>query len=256
MSEQQVSTYPQAHAMSGEEMDIFLARPLIAKLCTHNPDGSIHIVPIWFRYANGEILLGTQEITQKVLSCVYRTGQRFGVTYVVDVLLGRDNDKIRRNGHAELSTYGIGGELKAAQWRALIRQLVVRGFLRVDMEAFNALRLTESSRSLLRAELSLHVRKEEPARGERGRSSAKSRIDPADLPVWQVLRACRKRLADEEGVPPYVIFHDATLQDMMRLRPRNESEMRLVSGVGDNKLRKYGAEFIAALEQAGSGDVW
>ena len=193
---------------------------------------------------------------QKVLSCVYRTGQRFGVTYVVDVLLGRDNDKIRRNGHAELSTYGIGGELKAAQWRALIRQLVVRGFLRVDMEAFNALRLTESSRSLLRAELSLHVRKEESVRSERGRSAAKSRIDPDDLPLWQVLRACRKRLADEEGVPPYVIFHDATLQDMIRLRPRNASEMRLVSGVGDNKLRKYGAEFIAALEQEPSGDAW
>jgi ATP-dependent DNA helicase RecQ len=192
---------------------------------------------------------------QKVLSCVYRTEQRFGVGHIIDVLLGRDNEKIRRFGHQQLSTYGIGEEYSVAQWRSIIRQLVVRGFLQVDMEAYNALRLTPSSRSLLRAELQLHLRKDEAKARARGERTARPRIDPDDLPVWQSLRACRKRLAEEEGVPPYVIFNDATLHDMMRLRPRTTSEMLQVSGVGDNKLRKYGGAFIAALEETGVDDM-
>jgi ATP-dependent DNA helicase RecQ len=177
------------------------------------------------------------------------------VGHIIDVLLGRDNEKIRRFGHQQLSTYGIGEEYSVAQWRSIIRQLVVRGFLQVDMEAYNALRLTPSSRSLLRAELQLHLRKDEAKARARGERTARPRIDPDDLPVWQSLRACRKRLAEEEGVPPYVIFNDATLHDMMRLRPRTTSEMLQVSGVGDNKLRKYGGAFIAALEETGVDDM-
>ena len=189
-------------------------------------------------------------VAQKVLSCVYRTGQRFGVNHVIDVLLGRDTEKVQRFGHESLSTYGIGGELNAREWRSVIRQLVSRRVLRGEMDGFRGLHLAGSGRSRLRGELQLDLRVEEP-KPQRGRSSqaSKPRLEAADVPAWQALRACRKRLADEAGVPPYVIFHDATLHEMLRLRPTTERELLQVNGVGDNKLKKYGADFIEVLLQ-------
>jgi ATP-dependent DNA helicase RecQ len=192
------------------------------------------------------------EAAQKMLSCVYRTGQRFGANHVVDVLLGHDTDKIRRFEHDKLSTYGIGVELSAAQWRSLVRQLVVRGLLRVDMDGFSALQLTEASRPLLRGEVELQLRQEQSRQKASRRDRAAPRLEPQDLPLWQALRECRKTLAQQQGVPPYVIFHDASLQDMLRLRPRSRQEFLQVSGVGDSKLNKYGDAFIALIQQVDS----
>ncbi len=189
------------------------------------------------------------EAAQKLLSCVYRTEQKFGVNHVIDVLLGHDTDKIRRFGHDRLTTYGIGTELSGPQWRSLVRQLVVRGLLRVDTEGFNALQLSESSRPLLRGEMELQLR-EDQARSKTGRERReKLPLDPADVPLWQALRECRKQLAEEQGVPPYVIFHDASLRDMLRLRPRTRQEFLQISGVGDSKLGKYGDAFIAVIAE-------
>ncbi len=195
------------------------------------------------------------EAAQKLLSCVYRTGQRFGVGHVVDVLLGHDTEKIRRFGHDQLSTYGIGPELTGPQWRSLVRQLVVRGVLRVDMEGFSALQLTEASRPLLRSEVQLLLREEQERGKRRSSKLAQPRLEPGDMPLWQALRDCRKRLAEQQGVPPYVIFHDASLRDMLRLRPRNRQELLQVSGVGDSKLEKYGDQFLAVIARVDADSV-
>ena len=195
------------------------------------------------------------ESAQKMLSCVFRTGQRFGANHVVDVLLGHDTDKIRRFGHDKLSTYGIGVELNAPQWRSLVRQLVVRGLLRVDMDGFSALQLTEASRPLLRGEVELQLRQEQPRQKASRRDRAAPRLEPQDMPLWQALRECRKKLAQEQGVPPYVIFHDTSLQDMLRLRPRSRQEFLQVSGVGDSKLNKYGDVFLEVIQQVDSQAV-
>lgn len=189
------------------------------------------------------------ETAQKVLSCVYRTGQRFGVNHVIDVLLGNDTEKISRFSHDKLSTYGIGGELSVVQWRSVIRQLVVRGFLRVDMDAFGALQLTESCRPVLRGEQQLFLRQELPKQKAKSRDNKKAIIDPDDQALWTALRACRKQLAEEQGVPPYVIFHDATLREMLKVHPRNHQQFALLSGVGESKLGKYADTFIAIIEE-------
>ena len=189
------------------------------------------------------------ETAQKVLSCVYRTGQRFGVNHVIDVLLGNDTEKISRFSHDKLSTYGIGGELSAVQWRSVIRQLVVRGFLKVDLDAFGALQLTPSCRPVLRGEEQLFLRQEMPKQKSKIRDSKKSIIDPDDQTLWAALRACRKQLSEQQGVPPYVIFHDATLREMLKVHPRNHHQFAMLSGVGESKLEKYADAFIAVIEE-------
>jgi ATP-dependent DNA helicase RecQ len=192
---------------------------------------------------------GTED-AQKLLSTVYRTEQRFGAAHVVDVLLGKDTDKIAQHGHAQLSVFGIGANKPAQAWRSAIRQLVVQGFLRVDPERFGALVLTEASRGVLRGEQSLQLR-EDPA-APRGRkrsrtSKAASEITDVDLPLWEALRECRQGLATEHGVPPYVIFHDSTLHQMLSDRPTNEAAFLELSGVGQAKLERYGAAFMDVL---------
>jgi len=195
------------------------------------------------------------EAAQKVMSCVYRTGQQFGVAHVVDVLLGRDTDKVQRFRHHEQSTFGIGGELSPAQWRSVIRQLVVRGYLLVDMDAFNALRLTPASRPVLKGEQRIDLRQELPRQRAGGPRVELPGLEPEDVPLWRALRDCRKRLAEEQGVPPYVIFHDATLRDMLRQRPRSKAEFLRLSGVGQSKLDRYGAPFMLALREAERAQV-
>ncbi len=155
---------------------------------------------------------------QMALSCVYRTGQRFGVNHLVDVLTGNRSDKVASAGHDHVSTWNIGGEFSAGQWRAIYRQLVARGLLAVDAEGYGALKLTETCRPYLRGERVLQLRKDAAKAAERTRRD-KPQVADADRTLWEALRACRKRLAEEEGVPPYVIFHDATLMDMLALRP-------------------------------------
>ena len=183
---------------------------------------------------------------QKALSCVYRTGQRFGVNYLIDVLRGSDNERIRQSGHQAVSTFGIGSDLSAGDWKSVFRQLVANGHLRADPEGYGALQLTETCRPLLKGEIRVDLRKDPvPKKTGSGRSNIRERItDPAG---WDALRACRKALAEEQGVPPYVIFHDTTLFDILERRPASLTELGEINGVGKAKLERYGEAFLKAL---------
>ncbi|WP_051686963.1 DNA helicase RecQ [Microbulbifer sp. HZ11] len=194
------------------------------------------------------------EATRKLMSCIYRTGQRFGAAHVIDVLRGADTEKIRQFHHNQVSTYGIGADLSANEWRAVARQLVVRGYLRVNPEAFNALQLTELCRPVLRGEESVQLRTlpkaaKHSGAPERGRARAAVEISQEDQPLWDALRDLRKSIAEELGVPPYVVFHDATLREMLSARPRNAQEMLAVSGIGDSKLARFGDPFLKLLSE-------
>jgi ATP-dependent DNA helicase RecQ len=189
------------------------------------------------------------ESAQKALSCVYRTGQRFGVNYLIDVLLGKSNERIKRFGHDKVSTFGIGTDLDQRQWRSVFRQLVARGFLGVDMEGHGGLHLTASSRAVLRGETTLRLRKD---RAPEKRARAKTaRAEPVssehDAALWDALRAHRLTLAKAQGVPPYVIFHDSTLLEMTRTVPTSLEDLAALTGVGQVKLERYGDSFLALL---------
>ena len=186
------------------------------------------------------------ETAQKALSCVYRTGQRFGVNYLIDVLTGKENDeRIHRLGHDRLSTYGIGKELSATEWRGVFRQIIARGYLSVDMEGYGALHLTAASRPLLRGETPLALRKLRKPEKKKSRTGRRiGEVQALDAPLFEALRELRARLAQEQGVPPYVIFHDTTLQAMARTRPAGKAELLDLTGVGEQKLYRYGKAFL------------
>ncbi|PCM45827.1 DNA helicase RecQ [Marinobacter sp. ANT_B65] len=189
---------------------------------------------------------------QKALSCVFRTGQRFGVTYLIDVLRGSENERVLQSGHHQVSTYGIGTELSVNEWKSVFRQLVANGYLRADPEGYGALQLTEQCRPLLKGEHKVELRKDpvvktSSGRSSGGRSGSAVKDQVTDHAGWEALRACRKELADKQGVPPYVIFHDTTLFDMLERKPKTLDELAGVSGVGAAKLEKYGEIFLAAI---------
>jgi ATP-dependent DNA helicase RecQ len=193
------------------------------------------------------------EAAQKLLSAVYRTGQRFGAAHVVDVLVGNATDKVTRNRHDRLSVFGIGTERTPNAWRSVIRQLVVQGYLRVDQERYGALVLTEASRSVLRGEVDVRLREDpkEPAvKRKAKRSTAVEALNEDDRALFDRLRELRKKIAAEQGVPPYVIFHDATLVEMVEQRPGSADEMLILSGVGRTKLDKYGEAFLGRIRDA------
>ncbi len=195
---------------------------------------------------------------QKAMSCIYRTDQRFGVNYLIDVLTGKDQERIRRFGHDRTSTFGIGKDLSADQWKSVYRQLVAAGLVTVDMEGHGALKLTEHSRPVLRGERILHLRRD-PEKPARGRGEAKARddrpvrsdapLDPEANVLWERLRTLRRDLAQQQGVPPYVIFNDATLREMLTYRPRDPAALVRISGVGTVKLERYGADFLRVLAE-------
>jgi ATP-dependent DNA helicase RecQ len=195
---------------------------------------------------------------QKALSCVHRTGQRFGVNYLVDVLLGKEHERIRQFGHDSISTYGIGEELNQSEWRNLYRQLIAHGLLSVDVEGYGALRLAEASRPVLRGEQRLHLRKvKKPAKGAKRERAARRFDNGAEERLWQALRSCRQCLAEERAIPPYMVFHDATLMEMMANRPQTLTQLAQISGVGARKLEEYGEAFIEVLaehDEGGAGD--
>ncbi|NOX70216.1 MAG: DNA helicase RecQ [Gammaproteobacteria bacterium] len=190
------------------------------------------------------------EVAQKILSAVYRTGQRFGAVHVIDVLLGQDNDKIRQHRHNELSVYGIGSEFGQQQWRSILRQLVVLGLLSVDTAGYGAIQLTAKSRPLLRGEVELPLRRDLLLSRKATKTKTKPKlltIAEEDRDLWEALRDCRKRLADENNVPPYVIFHDATLMQMATEKPQSSAALLEISGVGQTKLDRYGPEFLEVV---------
>ena len=188
------------------------------------------------------------EAAQKFLSTVYRSGQRFGAAHLVDVLLGKETDKVLQHGHDQLSVFGIGKDLPSTTWRSVARQLVVAGHVRADAARFGALVLTETSRGVLRGETPLLFRKDPKKSVVAAKKSATERVvADEDLGLWEALRACRQALANEHNVPPYVIFHDKTLQEMMEYRPQTSAEMLGISGIGQTKLDRYGERFLAVL---------
>lgn len=192
---------------------------------------------------------------QKALSCVYRTGQRFGVGHLTQVLRGEADERIRQLGHDALGVFGAGADLDKSQWRGVFRQLVAMGLLAPDEEGYGTLRLTPASRPVLKGEQSVHLRrqadragrraKRQQARGERTRASLD--IAPHEAPLWDALRNVRARLAKEQGVPAYVIFHDATLLAMLRERPQTLRDLGAIGGVGERKLERYGEDFLGVL---------
>ncbi len=188
------------------------------------------------------------EAARKALSVVYRTGQRFGVNHLVDVLRGSEGERILQYDHQKLPTWGVGKDLDNNQWRSVFRQLVARGYLRVDMERFGALCLEEKCRALLRGDEAIQLRKDAP------RKAAKQQTrnvlpDDIDVALWEALREQRRTLAEDQGVPPYVIFHDRTLQEMCVNMPRSPQEFGRLTGVGERKLGKYGEAFIDVIER-------
>jgi ATP-dependent DNA helicase RecQ len=193
------------------------------------------------------------EAARKALSCVHRTGQRFGVNYLIDVLLGKDDERMRRFGHDRISTFGIGRELAEREWRAVFRQLVARGYLAVDAEGHGGLCLTETCRPLLKGEESLHLGRQH---GETKRKSRKARAGtPAAQvvgdPLFEALRRKRREIALAQGVPPYVVFADKTLAAMVAERPQSLAEFARLSGVGEHKLERYGEAFLAVIREGG-----
>ncbi|KAB2966622.1 DNA helicase RecQ [Zoogloea sp.] len=196
------------------------------------------------------------ESARKALSCVFRTGSRFGAGHIVDVLLGKATDKVKEWQHDQVSTFGIGTELDDKGWRTLIRQLVAHGALAVDHERYGALTLTEAARPLLRGESSFTLRIDAtPARkGRKADTTRKLRDWPeatgAEAALLERLRAWRASTAKERNVPAYVIFHDATLRDIARQRPDSIDALGTISGVGDRKLDAYGADILGLLAEA------
>ena len=195
------------------------------------------------------------EAARKALSCVYRTGQRFGAAHLIDVLRGADTAKVRQFGHDAVSTYGIGGELDATQWRGVFRQLVAARLLDTDLDAHGALRLTPAATPLLRGERTLLLRAEPPRRERkrtRAREDTRATAPAIELPAdaaarFTALRQWRAAIAREQNVPAYVIFHDATLRSIALEQPRDLDALAAIAGVGAGKLERYGREVIATL---------
>jgi len=198
------------------------------------------------------------EIAQKALSCVYRTGQRYGVGHLTRVLRGEEDERVIALGHSALSVFGVGTELDERQWRAVFRQLVASGLLATDADGYGVLRLSAASRGVLRGDVRVALRKPVDAaerraakRGQRGeRKRASLDIAADETVLWDALRDTRARLARAQGVPAYVIFHDATLLQMLRERPRDIDALSAVSGVGAAKLARYGESFLQTLNEA------
>jgi len=190
------------------------------------------------------------ELAQKALSCVYRTGQRFGVLHVIDVLRGGDGEKMQRLGHERLSTYGIGKELSVAEWRSVFRQLVALSLLDVDIAGHGGLRLGSDSRTVLRGESRVELHRD-TLRERRLRKARKTATmvgeSPASQALFDALRARRTALAKAQGVPPYVIFHDSTLVAMAAEKPCDLDGVARLPGIGEAKLRRYGADFLAVI---------
>ena len=198
------------------------------------------------------------EAARKALSCVYRSGQRFGAAHLIDVLRGADTDKVRQFRHHELSTYGIGAELDATTWRSVFRQLVVAGLLEVDAEGHGSLRLGQAARPVLRGERQLQLREDVRRKAGRGtgaggerRSGSTLHVDAGDRPLFDALRGWRGQLAREQNVPAYVIFHDRTLRDIAQLRPASISELARVGGIGGGKLARYGEAVLEIVREQG-----
>lgn len=206
-------------------------------------DNCLHPVETW----------QATQVAQMALSCVFRTGQRFGVGHLIDVLMGKVTPQVERFNHDKVSTFGIGKTLNQAQWSGVYRQLIAAGMLEADMAAYGGLKLTEAARPVLKGEQEVWLRRDaEPekrmSKAERSARAKEAFAGANDDPLWQALKAKRLELAREQGVPPYVIFHDSTLLEIHNRKPQSLGEMGQISGIGQAKLQKYGDAFLQVLE--------
>jgi ATP-dependent DNA helicase RecQ len=185
------------------------------------------------------------------MSAIYRSGQRFGAQHVIAILRGEANERVIQFGHEQLSTFGIGAELNAKQWSAVIRQLLAGGLIDIDASAFGSLKLNEASRRVLRGDEAVWLRKPEEQRRERKRrdrvSADKTSGGAVDNALFERLRSWRASTAKTAGVPPYVIFHDATLSAIAAAQPTSHAELGGISGIGVKKLERYGDEILGVL---------
>jgi ATP-dependent DNA helicase RecQ len=190
---------------------------------------------------------------QKLMSAVLRTGSRFGAGHLIDILRGKATERVKQWRHDVLPTFGVGADLDEVAWRAVARQLVALGLLRSDAERYGALAVTADARPVLRGDSRLELRRARPQRSAGRRAESRRGADLAagvDPALLDALRALRRELAQAQSVPAYVVFHDATLRELARLRPTSESELRRVAGIGDHKLRRYGAQVLEVLRSA------
>jgi ATP-dependent DNA helicase RecQ len=195
---------------------------------------------------------------RKALSAIHRTGQRFGVGHLTDLLLGIQTEKVIRFGHNALPTFGVGTELDRKGWGSVFRQLVVNGILAVDHDAFGALILTERAAPILRGQQPVSFRRDleperksttSPARAATRAAKAAIPIESSNAPLFEKLRALRKQLASEQGVPAYVIFHDSTLIALANARPRTPSELAAIPGMGTSKIERYGTNLLTLIAE-------
>jgi ATP-dependent DNA helicase RecQ len=200
---------------------------------------------------------------QKALSCVYRTGQRFGAIHLIDVLLGNETDRVRQLRHNTVSTFGIGREFSEMEWRSIFRQLVAGGYVRVDLESKGGFKLSELAWPVLRGEQALHFKKDTTPVVKRRKGGAASKAANLDLPpltdepsleLYKRLREIRTATAAKKKIAPFVIFHDATLVELARLKPKNRMEMMKIPGVGEKKFESYGKSILAIISGEKNAD--
>lgn len=189
---------------------------------------------------------------QKVLSAALRTGERFGAQHLVDVLLGQKTEKVERNRHDRLPTFGVGTELDERRWRGVVRQLVARGYLKTDVDGYNTLALTHRARPLLRGEEKIELRIEREVVKRTRKRKVPRAVEGSIFPearLFERLRALRTELAKAAAVPPYVIFHDATLREIANRKPATLDELATLPGIGQKKLERYGEQLLAMLAE-------
>lgn len=200
------------------------------------------------------IAFDATESVQKLLSTIYRVGQRFGAVHVLEVLRGSDSEKIRQWRHQELSTFGIGSDKSEAEWRAILRQVIAMGLVEIDHENYGSLRLAAAARAVLKGEQQIALRRyQKPVKQKRVSPKpsgfAETDLSASQQAIFERLRWWRVETAREHNVPAYVIFHDASLREIAKAKPASLDELRVVSGVGEKKLESYGAQIISLIAE-------
>jgi ATP-dependent DNA helicase RecQ len=196
---------------------------------------------------------------QMAISCVYRTGQRFGVRYLIDVLLGKTNDRITRFRHDQQSTFGIGTEFNATQWQGIFRQLVASYLLAIDMSGHGGLYITEKGQRFLKEKQTIRLRSEtitraksiNPKKQQKFAMRDAALVTDGDKQLYKELRAMRSRIAQQKNVPAYTIFADRTLLDIVKQRPDSKQKLRHIHGIGDTKFRTYADDLMLVLDEFG-----
>lgn len=192
---------------------------------------------------------------QKALSCVYRTGQRFGVSYVIDVLLGKADERMKKFGHDQITTFNIGGEYSKTEWQGIFRQLVALNLLAVDTAEHGGLFITPAGQAFLKEKMPVRLRKQESRKEARKALMKKEAEDfygqEMNQPLFDALREARMELARQQNVPPYVIFHDKTLREMAVFKPTSRSALMEISGMGERKIERYGQVFLDVIRKYG-----